>query len=237
MGSEGAASGDEELLGCGAGVEEGRRVRSSWTSEEAMGCHCRVMPVREVVAWSAATGEGAAPEGTTAGSERPADRLSGLRMRTRYAIGVAGSEVNGAGRESEALEGPGVAMTRRTTGQAVVEGCLTGAAEGLGSRQISAVRGEGAARPSVVREGVVQWRTTREPTRWAVRSRGISARWSEGGRGGPGLAQEIRRGLSAAASAAAMSLGVQEGNGDGGKTGIGACVFSLASGVGSGALL
>ena len=44
------------------------------------------------------------------------------------------------------------------------------------SRQISAVSGAGTFRPSVVREGVVQWKRTCSPTRWAVRSVGMSLR-------------------------------------------------------------
>lgn len=99
-------------------------------------------------------GKGAAPAAATAGLERPAERPSGLRMRTRYARAATGSMVRLAGSESVALLGPG-ATVRRTT---AVQGAFSERVEANGavSRQISAMRGVGALRPSVVRAGVVQ---------------------------------------------------------------------------------
>jgi hypothetical protein len=100
--------------------------------------------------------------------------------------------------------------------------------DGLGSRQISAVRGVGTLKPSTVWEGVVQWRRTRSPTRCAVRSLGISLRWRDGGRGGPGLAQAMRREARVVARMGAMSFGERDFFRTWREASIGNVVFSLA---------
>ena len=64
---------------------------------------------------------------------------------------------------------------------------------GLPWRQSWAVSVPGMLTPSVVLEGVVQWRWTESPMRWAARSVTTSGRCRDGGRGGPGLAQPTSR--------------------------------------------
>jgi hypothetical protein len=93
--------------------------------------------------------------------------------------------------------GPGC-MGRRWTGVQAVAGLVW--------RQNSAVRGPLRLRPSVVREGVVQWSWTWLPMRWAVRSVTTSARFRVGGRGLPGLAQPIAMGISSVMALAVRHL-------------------------------
>ena len=92
-----------------------------------------------------------------------------------------------------------------------VEGVV--AAVGSGAmvvRQMWAVMFPLMGRPSVVLAGVVHWRMTLSPMRWAVRSVMGRGRFRDGGRGGPGLAQPVIRmarfAMSSAGSAEAKRL-------------------------------
>ena len=69
------------------------------------------------------------------------------------------------------------------------------------NRQISAVIGSLALRRSVVVSGVVHCKWTISPVRSAVRSLTISGRFSEGGLGGPGLAQPATKAIRGATAA------------------------------------
>lgn len=59
----------------------------------------------------------------------------------------------------------------------------------------------------------------------------MSVRRSEGGRGGPGLAQPARSDARVVMTMGAMSLGVRDFVRTWGEAGIGRLVFSLASGA------
>jgi hypothetical protein len=73
-------------------------------------------------------------------------------------------------------------------------------------RQISAVIAPLTARRSVDVSGVVQCRWTTSPIRSAVRSFTTSGRFSDGGCGGPGLAQPAARRIRGAAAIAGNHL-------------------------------
>jgi hypothetical protein len=92
---------------------------------------------------------------------------------------------------SVACAGPGTTLRCWTELQVVGAAGVGGGVVEV-SRQIAAVMGSRRVPPSVVSAETVQVSRTRSPTRWAVRALAGFGRWSEGGLGGPGLAQPVR---------------------------------------------
>ena len=90
--------------------------------------------------------------------------------------------------------------------------CIAGLQAGAGEvveivvRQTSAVIVPLTLMRSVVISGVVQCSWTTSPMRSAVRSFATSGRFSEGGCGGPGLAQPAAKAIRGAAAAAGNHL-------------------------------
>jgi len=141
-------------------------------------------------------GGGTGPLAVKAGDEGPAERLAAFRTSTRYSRSLTRPTLREGGRGSVNCVGPGETRRWPISMQTGTE------LDSVPSRrQSTASRPGRTGSPSAVLAGEVQLRSTESPARSARRSRTGLARYRDGGRGDPGLAQPTQNKRASAAGA------------------------------------